>query len=88
MFPITSVWVIPSTQFHCQSCDIRTDVRRYISVKPSSVCIRDIVELQVSFIVVPLRDNKFKATMVLCSILVLDHTYTQVKRHALSIYLF
>ena len=28
---------------------------------------------------VPLRDNKFKGTMVLRSILVLDRTYTQVK---------
>jgi len=41
--------------------------------------VGDIVELQVSFIMVPLRDNKFKATMVLRSILVLDRTYTQVK---------
>ena len=54
-------------------------VRRYISVKPASVCIGDLVELQASFIMVPLRDNNFKATMVLHSILVLDRTYTQVK---------
>ncbi len=54
-------------------------VYRYIGVKPASVCIGDLVELQVSFIMVPIRDNNFKATMVLRSILVMDRTYTQVK---------
>jgi hypothetical protein len=58
---------------------IALKVCRYISVKPASVSIGDLVELQVSFIMVPLRGNKFKATMVLRSILVLDRTYTQVK---------
>ncbi len=54
-------------------------VYRYIGVKPASVCIGDLVELQVSFIMVPIWDNNFKATMVLRSILVMDRTYTQVK---------
>ena len=51
---------------------------RYVAVKPACLSIGDIVELQVSFIMVPLRDSKFKVTMVLRSILVLDRTYTQV----------
>ena len=51
---------------------------RYAMIKPASVCVGDIVELQISIIMVPIRDNKFKATMVLRSILVLDRTYTQV----------
>jgi hypothetical protein len=33
---------------------------------------------------VPLRDNNFKATMVLRSVLVLDRTYTQVKSRTFS----
>jgi hypothetical protein len=52
---------------------------RYLIAKPTCISVGDIVELQVSFIMVPLRDNKFKPTMVLRSILVLDRTYTQVK---------
>lgn len=51
---------------------------RYITVKPACVSVGDIVELQVSFIMVPLRDNNFKVTMVLRSVLVLDRSYTQV----------
>jgi hypothetical protein len=58
--------------------ELTIETHRYVNVKPGSVCVGDIVELQVSFIMVPLRDNKFKATMVLRSILVLDHTFTQV----------
>jgi hypothetical protein len=57
-----------------------TEVHRYISIKPGCICVGDLVELQVSFIMVPLRGNKFKAAMVLRSILVLDRTYTQVKK--------
>ncbi len=70
---------MPSMWLQCQSSHDRTNYSRYISVKPASICIGDLVELQVSFIMVPLRDNKFKGTMVLRSILVLDRTYTQVK---------
>lgn len=53
---------------------------RYVVVKPACISVGDIVELQVSFIMVPLRDNKFKIAMVLRSILVLDRTYTQVNK--------
>jgi hypothetical protein len=52
---------------------------RYIGVKPASVCVGDIIELQVSFIMIPLRDKQFKVTMVLRSILILDRTFTQVR---------
>ena len=58
-----------------------TRISRYVAVKPACISVGDIVELQVSFIMVPLRDNKFKVTMVLRSILVLDRTYTQVLSH-------
>jgi hypothetical protein len=62
----------------CPSDQSNARVRRYITVKPASLSVGDIVELQISFVMVPLRDNKFKAMMVLRSILVLDRTYTQV----------
>jgi hypothetical protein len=52
---------------------------RYVTVKPTCISVGDIVELQVSFIMVPLCENKLNPTMVLRSILVLDHTYTQVR---------
>lgn len=57
---------------------------KYVNIKPASVSVGDLVELQVSFIMVPLRENKFKATMVLRSILVLERTFTQVRNQALS----
>jgi hypothetical protein len=66
-------------------CQANTRKCRYVAVKPACVSVGDIVELQVSFIMVPLRDNRFKATMVLRSILVLDRTYTQVKSFLLTI---
>jgi hypothetical protein len=61
-----------------------TTVCRYVTVKPACKSVGDIVELQVSFIMVPLRENKFKVMMVLRSILVLDRTYTQVHTHCLT----
>ncbi|KAF8815676.1 hypothetical protein BYT27DRAFT_7079376 [Phlegmacium glaucopus] len=39
----------------------------------------DIVEIQVSFIVVPLKDNKFKMIVVLRSITLLDPYFSQVR---------
>ncbi|KAF8805795.1 hypothetical protein BYT27DRAFT_7103684, partial [Phlegmacium glaucopus] len=41
--------------------------------------IGDIVEIQVSFIVVPLKDNKFKMIVVLRSITLLDLYFSQVR---------
>lgn len=53
---------------------------KYVNIKPASISVGDLVELQVSFIMVPLRENKFKATMVLHSILVLERMFTQVRK--------
>ena len=41
--------------------------------------IGDIIEAQISFIAVPLKDNKYKMIAVLQSIVLLDASLTQVR---------
>ena len=41
----------------------------------------DIVEVQISFAVLPLREGKMKTSMILRSITLLDGTQTQVGTH-------
>ena len=50
-------------------------------VNPQIFRIGDIVEAQVSFIAVPLKDKKHKMIIVLCSIALLDATFSQVRRY-------
>ena len=50
------------------------------AVNPQIFRVRDIVEAQVSFIAVPLKDKKHKMIVVLRSIALLDATFSQVRR--------
>lgn len=48
-------------------------------VNPQIFRVGDIVEAQVSFIAVPLKDNKYKMIVVLRSIALLDASFSQVR---------
>jgi hypothetical protein len=47
---------------------------------PVSFQVGDIVEIQASFSMYPLRESKFKTALVLRSILLLDASHTNVSR--------
>ena len=47
-------------------------------VKPVIFGVGDIVEVQASFMAVPLKQGKFKSMMVLRGIMLVDGTFTQV----------
>lgn len=49
------------------------------TVNPQIFRVGDLVEAQVSFIGVPLKDNKYKMIVVLRSIALLDATFSQVR---------
>ena len=51
---------------------------RFRPTKPQTFQIGDIVEVQASFIAVPIRDNKWKINMILRSISLFDGSFTQV----------
>ncbi|KIM38065.1 hypothetical protein M413DRAFT_76431 [Hebeloma cylindrosporum] len=50
---------------------------RFVTTKPIMFCNGDIVEVQVSFALLPLREKKFKLSLILRSISLLDATYSQ-----------
>ncbi|KAJ3493814.1 hypothetical protein NLJ89_g10931 [Agrocybe chaxingu] len=50
---------------------------KFIPTRPGKFQVGDIVEVQTSFIAVPLRDNKFKTSMILRSITLLEGRHTQ-----------
>jgi hypothetical protein len=50
--------------------------------KPQIFRIGDIVEVQMSFVCVPLKEQNFKLLTVLHSIALIDSTFTQVRNHA------
>ena len=51
---------------------------RFQAVGPQMIKNGDIVELQVSFIAVPIRDNKYRISTVLRSISIFDGQFSQV----------
>ena len=51
---------------------------RYTPVKPIIFGVGDIVEVQASFMAIPLKGGKFKSTMVLRGITLVDGTFTHV----------
>lgn len=60
---------------------MRADIRsRYHYTTPQTFQEGDIVEIQVSFIVIPLRDQKFRTSVVLRSINLLEGRFTQVRK--------
>ena len=62
-------------EFDCEK-DLN-DINRFIATAPVTFQVGDIVEAQVSFAVVPLREGKMKTSMILRSITLLDGTQTQ-----------
>ena len=54
---------------------------RFQAIGPQLIQIGDIVELQVSFIAVPIQDNKYRISTVLRSISLFNGQFSQV-RHA------
>jgi hypothetical protein len=53
---------------------------RFLPTGPQTFQEGDIVELQLSFILIPLRDQKSKMSVVLRSISLLDGQFTQVSQ--------
>ena len=49
------------------------------AMNPQNFHIGDIIEAQISFIAVPLKDNKYKMIAVLRSIVLLDASFTQAR---------
>jgi len=52
---------------------------RFDSVEPTVFQLGDIVEVQVSFVALPMRDNKARVCMILRSISLLEKEFTQVR---------
>lgn len=52
---------------------------RFQSARPQTFQVGDIVEVQVSFIAVPIRDNKWKISTILRSISLFDGSFTKVR---------
>jgi hypothetical protein len=52
----------------------------YEIAKPQSYRVGDIVEVQVSFTVVPLRGQKYKMLSVMRSIALMNNKFTEVRR--------
>lgn len=72
-------FIVKKKKYH--SCTFQ---RRYTLVKPVIFGVGDIVEVQASFMAVPLKQGKFKTTMVLRGITLIDGTFTQVQKRILS----
>ena len=66
--------------YHEENYHSHTFRHRYIPVKPVIFGVGNIVEVQASFMAVPLKQGKFKTTMVLRGITLVDGTFTQVRK--------
>ena len=64
--------------------DSHTFQHRYTPVKPVIFGVSNIVKVQASFMAVPLKQGKFKSMMVLRGIMLVDGTFTQVRKVILS----
>jgi hypothetical protein len=52
---------------------------RFQPIEPQLIKTGDIVELQISFIAVPIQDNKYRISTVLRSVSILDGQFSQVR---------
>ena len=52
---------------------------RFVPTKPITFSTGDIVEVQVSFALLPLREKKYKLALILRSLTLFDSSYTQVR---------
>ncbi|KAF8874509.1 hypothetical protein CPB84DRAFT_1690100, partial [Gymnopilus junonius] len=53
---------------------------KFIPTKPVRVQVGDIVEAQISVILAPLRDKKYKSSMIIRSLSIIDGSYTQASQ--------
>jgi hypothetical protein len=51
---------------------------RFVTANPASFRVGDVVEAQISFVLVPIRDNKFTLKLVLRALSLLDSNQTKV----------
>ncbi|KAF8229178.1 hypothetical protein L208DRAFT_1287968, partial [Tricholoma matsutake] len=51
---------------------------RFEGCGPQLFCVGDIVQVQLSFMVIPVRGNNYKMLIVLCSMALLDGTFSKV----------
>ena len=58
---------------------IADELSSFRAIAPQFIQVGDIVEVQVSFVGIPLRDNKWKISTVLRSISLFDGQFTQVR---------
>jgi hypothetical protein len=65
--------------YHSSANDVTDKATSVEEVNPQIFRVGDIVEAQVSFIAVPLKDNKYKMIVVLRSVALLDASFSQVR---------
>ena len=76
----TMVMTTGSVQISLSTCLDRIDILcRFTRTKPISFRTGDIVEVQVSFALLPLREKKFKLSLILRSLTLFDARYRQVR---------
>ena len=73
-----------SDSYYEENYHSHTFGRRYTPVKPVIFGVGDIVEVQASFMAVPLKQGKFKTMMVLRGITLVDGTFTHVRKSVVS----
>lgn len=56
---------------------------RYVDINPGRIQRGDVLEIQASFVVVPLKAKKFKMLIVLRAITLLDSSATKVSENLL-----
>jgi len=55
---------------------------RYLEIKPSQFHVGDIVEVQASFVVVPLKDQKFKMLTTMRALTLLNSAFSLVSNYS------
>ncbi|RDB26050.1 hypothetical protein Hypma_006130 [Hypsizygus marmoreus] len=60
------------------SVNVDTNKVRYINIDPSKIRIGDIVEVQISFVCIPIKDGFFKLMNILRAITLLDQSHRDV----------
>lgn len=52
---------------------------RFRPIEPKSLCVGDLVQVEMSFVAVPQRDNKRKLKAILRSVALLDDGFAKVR---------
>jgi len=61
--------------------NLYTNWHRYESTDPNKFRIGDIVEVQLSFVAVPVKENKFRLILVMRALTLLDCTQCKVLKY-------